>query len=165
MDSDELVETLEAMPADDRDGAAADEEKVRYFIFTVCGASYALPPSAIKEIASDLEVFPVPACPPYVPGLVNCHGVPHTVFDLRVLFESERHRAETFLVLNLDSDDVAFGCTEVDEIAEFPVSCLSTFAARDSEARYFAAMIELPGRRIPVLSVERILQTLENDLA
>lgn len=165
MNSDEIAEALEELPDDGLLAEAKDEETRRFFIFSVGESRFALPPEEIHEIVSDLEVFPVPACPPYVPGLVNCHGKPYTVFDLKVLFENERQAASQFLVLKLDGDDVAFGCTEVDEIAEIPLSSLSTFAEKDADARFFAAMIELPGSRIPVLSVAHILRTLENDLA
>ncbi len=164
MTSDELVENLEALPEEGLAEDAGAEATERYFIFSVGESRYALLPSAIHEIVSDVEVFPIPACPPYVPGLINSHGTPHTVFDLRVLFENERQEATQFLVLNLENDDVAFGCTEVDEIAEVPLSAVSTFAEKDAAARFCTAMLEISGQRIPVLAVDHILRKLESDL-
>jgi chemotaxis signal transduction protein len=162
MTSDELIESLEEAP---EEGVGAEEERESFFIFDVGESRFALPPSAIREIVSELEVFPLPACPPYVAGLVNCHGTPHTVFDLRVLFESERQQASKFLVLSLGDDDVALGCTEVVEIAELPLSAISSFADKDEEARFCSRTISVSGRRIPVLSVDLIRQKLETDLA
>jgi purine-binding chemotaxis protein CheW len=165
MTSDEIVESLEELPEETQElEAAAKEDCERFFIFSVGDSQFALPPSAIREIVSDLEVFPLPNCPPYIPGLINCHGTPHTVFDLRVLFESERQQAQQFLILNVADDCVAFGCTEVVEIAEIPKSQISTFSEKDTEARFCASLFNFSGRRILVLSVEHILGKLENDL-
>jgi chemotaxis signal transduction protein len=107
----------------------------------------------------------VPGCPAYVPGLVNCHGKPYTVIDLRVLFENERQTADQFLVLNLEDDDVVVGCTEVEEIIEVDHAALSSFAANDAAGRFCSAMLEHGDRRIPVLAIAQILKELEHDLA
>lgn len=152
MTSDELVESLEELPEQGAEPEGAQEPRESYFIFDVGESRFALPPSAIREIVSDLEVFPLPACPAYVSGLINCHGTPHTVFDLKVLFENERQVPTKFLVLNLDGDDAALGCTEVVEIAELPRSAVSAFAEKEAEARFCSATIRVEGRLIPVLS-------------
>jgi chemotaxis signal transduction protein len=165
MTSDEMAESLESLPEDGLQAGDAQEERESYYIFAVGESRFALPPSAIREIVSDQEVFPLPACPPCVSGLINCHGTPHTVFDLKVLFENERQAATKFLVLNLEADDAALGCTEVVEIAQVPRSAISSFSDKDAEARFCSATIELEGRRIPVLSFDLIQRQLENDLA
>lgn len=165
MTSDELVEALEDAPEDGIERGEAPEEMERFFVFSVGESLFALPPEAIREIVTDLDVFPLPACPPYVSGLINCHGTPHTVFDLKVLFENERQQATKFLILNVENDDIALGCTEVVEIAELPLSAVSTFAEKDAESRFCSEMIDLAGRRVPVLSVGLVQRQLENDLA
>lgn len=164
MNTDKLVEALEELP-DGEILAGAEEETRRFFIFRVGDSSYALHPESIREIVSDLAIYALPACPPYIPGLVNCHGQPHTVYDLRVLFENERLEAKQFLVINAPGDSVAFACSEVEEIAEIPASALTEFADRDGEARFFQSMIVAQDRRIPVLSIPDILGALEADLA
>ncbi len=164
MTSDELAAALEALPEEAR-AEAEREETARYFVFSVGEAAFALPPESIREIVSDLEVFPLPACPPYLAGLINCHGSPFYVLDLRVLFENERQSVSKFLVLNLADDDMALGCTDVLEIAEVPRSAVTGFADKDAESRFCSETIALSGRRIPVLSVELMKRQLESDLA
>jgi chemotaxis signal transduction protein len=164
MTSEQLVESLEGASEGDR-SPDAREEMERFFIFEVGDSRFALPPSDIREIVSDLEVFPLPACPPYVSGLVNCHGAPCTVFDLKVLFENERQSPSKFLVLNAGGDSVALGCTEVVEIAELPRSAISSFSEKDAETRFCSRTIALEGRRIPVLSIDLLQRQLESDLA
>lgn len=163
MRSDEVLEALEA--ADDQDEVAGGELRTsRFFIFAVGELQFALPPEAVHEIVSGLEVYPLPACPPYIPGLINSHGTPQTVFDLRVLFANERQDFDKFLVLKLPDDNVAFGCTDVVEIVEVPFDDISLFAEQSAESRFCSALFYYEERRIPVLSVSHILQQLEQDL-
>ncbi len=166
MTSEELLADVERRAgADEGAVAGVDAVRDRFLVFSVGASSFALPPSSVREIVTGLDVFPVPSCPPYVPGLINCHGKPYTVLDLRVLFENERQTAGQFLVLNLGDDDVAFGCTEVEEIVEVPHSALSTFVAGDAAGRFCSSVLDLEGRRVPVLAVGNILKELEHDLA
>jgi chemotaxis signal transduction protein len=163
MTSDELMDRL----GDGRNAEPlpeTEEKSERFFVFAMGDGLYALPPASIREIVSGLDIFPLPACPPYISGLINCHGIPHTVFDLRVLFSNERQGSDLFLILNLDNDSVAFACTEVKEIIEVPVSGLSRFAEKDGDALFFSSMIETLPTKVPVLSVPHILRKLETDL-
>jgi chemotaxis signal transduction protein len=163
MTGEEFLEALEGVDeAESGDGAGSGS--ARYFMFEVGSSRFALPPEAVREIVPDLAVYPLPACPAYVPGLVNVHGSPHAAIDLRVLFESERQEASLFLALNLEGDAVALGCTEVLEIAEVPESRVTRFAEGDAEARFSDAVIVDGDLRVPVLSVERILAKLGADL-
>lgn len=143
--------------------AAAEIE--RFFVFAVGESWYALPPSAVREIISDLEIFPLPSCPPYVAGLVNCHGIPHTAIALMLLLRNERDRPARFLVLNVADDRVVFGCTEVVEIVLVPRASISTFPEGEADSKFFAGLFALEGRRVPILSVGGVLRQLELDLA
>ncbi len=167
MTSEELESDLErrAGVIEDVQQDSALEQRERFLVFAVGTTSFALSPAAVREIVPGLTVFPIPGCPAYIPGLVNCHGKPYTVIDLRVLFENERQIVDQFLVLNLENDDVALGCTEVEEIVEVAQSALSSFAANDAAGRFCSAMLEHGDRRIPVLAIAQILKELEHDLA
>lgn len=167
MTSEELEADLERRSGavEDEQPAGAAEPRERFLIFAAGESSFALPPSGVREIVPGLTVFPVPGCPAYVPGLVNCHGKPYAVIDLRVLFENERQSADQFLVLNLENDDVVLGCTEVEEIVDVALDSLSSFAANDAAGRFCSAMLERGDRRIPVLAIAQILKELEHDLA
>lgn len=167
MTSEELAAELEHRSdvAEETQVASTTLLRERFLVFSVGENSFAVSPSSIREIVPDLKVFPVPGCPAYVPGLVNCHGKPYTVIDLRVLFENERQTANQFLVMNLENDDVALGCTEVEEIVEVEHAALSSFVANDVAGHYCSAMLEYGDLRIPVLAIGQILKELEHDLA
>lgn len=165
MTSDDLIKRLESAQETDLVPESDKTESERFFVFSVGQNLYALPPASIHEIVASSDIFPIPACPPYIPGLINCHGIPHTVFDLRVLFSNERLPTEQFLILNLENDAVAFGCTEVKEITDYPVSCISRFAEKESESLFFTSIIETGESKIPVISIRHVLQKLVNDFA
>jgi purine-binding chemotaxis protein CheW len=164
MSAEDIVRAIEGMPGQEVQEESAAGESLRFFIFSVGDAYFALPPESVREIVSDLEIFPLPACPPYIPGLINCHGTPHTVFSLMVLFRNERDTPAQFLVLNLPDDHVAFGCTEAIEIATIPAASISTFPEGDAGSRHFTGLFPFSGQRVPVLSVPEILRQLELDL-
>lgn len=163
MNSDELLEAIEDL--DDEGIVAEETQKKRYFIFRVGKMEFALFPESIKEIMTDLTIYPVPACPRYISGLINCHGQPYTVFDLAILLLSEELPVRQFLVLEIDKDHLAFACTEVIEITEIPVASVTMFSEKDPNTRFFDSLIDLPERKIPVLSVRSILSALEQELA
>ncbi|HAP44347.1 MAG: hypothetical protein A2087_12635 [Spirochaetes bacterium GWD1_61_31] len=164
MKSTEIIDALEAVDDDGDLGQTQAAATSRLFVFSVGELLFALPPEVIREIVAGLEVYPLPACPPYVPGLINSHGEPHTVFDLRVLFENERQAVDKFLVLKLDDDSVAFGCSDVNEIVEVKLSEISTFADTEAEGRFCSALFQLDGRQVMILSVSHVLAQLEHDL-
>jgi len=164
MKSKEVIETLESIDQDSSDCPASAELASRFFVFSVGDLVLALPPEQIHEIVYGMDIFPLPACPPYIAGLINCHGYPYAVFDLHVLFENERQVVDKFLVLKLDDDSVVIGCTEVNEIVEIPLSAISTFADKDGEGRFCSAVFNYSEKRILVLSVSHILDQLEHDL-
>lgn len=164
MNSDELVDAIEEL-SEVESIDLVEEKTRRFFIFKLGNTSYALRPENVKEILSDLTVYPVPACPPYIAGLVNCHGIPHSVFELRVLLENERLETIQFLVINAANDHVVFACSEIEEIAEIAPANITDFSTLDSDTRFYEAIITLADRKIPVLSTAQILLALEADLA
>lgn len=164
LDSDELVEELESLDPADRDQDRETEETGRYFIFSVKDSWYALDPSDVHEIVVDLEIFGLPACPPYVSGLINSHGLPYAVIDLHVLFESERHPAVKFLILNRADDAVAFGCTDVVEICEIPLSAVSAFSGSDQESGFCRSSFFFKEHRVLVISIDAVMGKLAHDL-
>lgn len=164
MKSTQFIETLEAIEQEPDRLEGETSLSSRFFIFSIGELKLALPPEQVHEIVCDLEIHALPACPPYIAGLINCHGYPYAVLDLHVLFRSERHGVDKFLVLKMDADSVAIGCTEVNEIVDIPLSQVSTFADKDTDGRFCSAVFEYQGDRILVLSVAHVLSQLEQDL-
>ena len=163
MKSSEIEEKLEAL----KDASADNiQEKAltRFLVFSVGDSMYALKPEAVKEIIRDFEIFPLPSCPSYIPGLINNHGLPYAVFDLNVLFNGEHLDSGQFLILNVPGDAVSFRCSEVKEIAEVPADSIFFFAEKNDETTYFSATFQFSDQRIPVISVSEILKKLEKDL-
>jgi chemotaxis signal transduction protein len=165
MGSEGIITELEALPSESSIADADEVRRERLFIFSVEDDWFALPPETVKEIIAGLDIFPLPCCPPYVSGLINSHGLPYAAIDLHVLFESERHLAVKFLVLNRPGDAVAFGCTDVVEIAEIPSADISRFTQAEEETRYCAASFMFKGRRVMIIQPDSIMDKLAHDIA
>ncbi len=110
----------------------------RFFVFSVGESLFALPPEAIREIVTDLDVFPLPACPPYVSGPHQLPRHASHASSTSGSFESERQQATKFLILNVENDDIALGCTEVVEIARAALLGTSPPSPRRTRSPAFA---------------------------
>lgn len=56
---------------------------VELVVFELGQRRYALPAHGVRRVLPALDVAPLPAAPPVVAGLVNLHGSPVPVIDLR----------------------------------------------------------------------------------
>jgi chemotaxis signal transduction protein len=165
MNSDEIVEELEELGNEAVLAEAVAEETERLFVFAIGESVFAVRPAEVHEIVAGVDVYKVPCCPAYVAGLINCHGAPYTVIDLKVLLENERQDAQVFLVLNRADDAVAFSCTDASEICEVPRSALSLFEGENPDAPFYEARFAFNGKQAFVLSVSNILRKLGDDLS
>ena len=112
------TEILERLAAGGETGQQEENEErtVKFLVFDIRGKKYALHAEDIREIVMDIPVFYIPFVPPYIRGLINRHGEPYTVFDLNVLFEKEKQDSSTYLILNLENDQLAFLISDIREI-------------------------------------------------
>lgn len=144
---------------------AAPEKKLsKYVIFAVGDTPFALPADLVREISFQNDLYYVPFLPPYVRGYANRHGQPHTVLDLRMLFEKKPLDSSALLILNIENDQLALLISDVDEIAKVPDDAIHGLAAKEEDAAYFAASIGVKGREIFALSVETLIKRLERDV-
>lgn len=55
----------------------------RVVIFTIDEQRYAVPLLAVERIVRMVEITPIPGAPPFVRGVITCHGEIMPVLDLR----------------------------------------------------------------------------------
>jgi chemotaxis signal transduction protein len=164
MNSDEIVEELESLDAEEVKQETVAERTERFFVFAIGESLFAVRPSEVHELVAGVEVYKIPCCPAYVAGLINSHGAPFTVIDLKILLENERQDATMFLVLNRKDDSVAFACTDASEICDIPESAISAFPADNPDAPFYESRFTLGEKQVFLLSVNGILRKLSNDL-
>ena len=87
--------------------------------FTVGGLSCALPLGDVQEITAMVWVTPVPGAGPHLLGVIDCHGTPCPVVDVRhflnlpsVLIQPEQH----LIVLRPGAELLAIACDRADAV-------------------------------------------------
>jgi chemotaxis signal transduction protein len=146
------------------DAAAKETAKLRLFVFTIDGKAYAASPGEIREIILGGEVHPLPFCPAYITGLINAHGEPHTVIDLKILFDNQMQKPDKFLILNRGDDQAAFAITEVEEIVAIDASAVVAFPESDERGRFFRGSFPYGDGSALWINPDAVLKQAADDL-
>lgn len=137
-------------------GAAAAPGAARYCVFRLGGRSYALPATAVVEVASTERLLTVPLTREWILGVHNLRGRPLTVVDLgRVLGDASTPPAAdalTLLVVRMSGAQFAFAIDRVEGFAgDESVAALE--AARELEHPAVVGLIARPvGGAVTVLN-------------
>lgn len=137
---------------------------IKFLVFHIDGKKYALYAEQIREIVMDTPLFYVPFVPPYIRGFINRHGEPHTVFDLHVLFEKETLESATYLILNIEHDQMAFLISDVIEILKVPEGDVHLITSIDEMDSYFLGSITSGGSEIFILNLNSLVERLDSDI-
>ena len=163
MNSDELMENIEGAELEDAE-ELDQEQYFKYLIFSVHDIRYALSAEAVREISLEDELYYIPFVPPYVRGIINRHGEPYTVIDVRVLFENKKTDIHSYLVLGYRDRQSALCISDVSEIRRIAESKIHEISSSDEEYRFFTHSLSFEGERIFVLHLEAIMQRLKDDV-
>lgn len=140
---------------------------VKFLVARVGEADYALAADDIKEIALNAPLHYIPFAPPYVRGLINRHGEPHTAYDLNMLFEKEPLDASTYVISHFNNDRIAFLVSDISDILKISRTDIQPITAVEGQNAYFSGVIPAEGTDeggILILNIENIAAKLEHDL-
>jgi len=163
MNSDEMLQNIEEAESVE-DSQQEQQQYYKYLIFTIHNTPYALPAEAVREISLEDELHFVPFVPPYVRGIINRHGEPFAVIDVRVLFENLQTDIHSYLVLAHENRQSALGISDVREIKRVGESQIHEIKSSDDEYRFFTYSLSLEDERVFVLHVDAILKRLQDDV-
>jgi chemotaxis signal transduction protein len=144
--------------------SATNIETVRFVIFSLEDKKYCLPATLMKEIIIKPEIYYIPFCPKYVKGIINRHGEPFTVIDLRVLFENQEQEEKKIVILNYPDNEVAILITDVLEVIEVGKENMVELSSKTFTEEFFVNFFSHKGENVFQINMPRVLQRLENDL-
>lgn len=162
MKNEELLEEIESRG--ESEDAAVEEEKIRFLIARIRQQSYAFPAQGVREIVTDAPIHRIPFVPPYIRGLIDHRGEPHTVFDLDILFEKQVLDADTYLICDLDGDRIAFLISEIIEIISLPKSGIHALGDGEDQGGFFAGALGMEEEEIPIINIPSLIRKLSDDL-
>jgi len=164
MDNEAILRSLAVREPGAAAEATAEQELLKYVLFTIGERAYALPADRVREISFDNELHYVPFLPPYVRGYANRHGQPFTVIDLAQMFDGLGLDSSTLLILAVEGDQLALLISDVDEIVKLPRSAIHTLASEEESARFFSHSVTAKEGDVFVLNVLTLLERLERDV-
>ena len=165
MKNTELVAKIETEKrADSKKHALEDQKVIKFMIVQIKDKRYAFYADQIKEIVMDASLYFVPFVPHYIRGFINRHGEPYTVFDLHALFEQELLDSKTFLISNVEHDQIAFLVSSVIEILKVPENEVHIITSADDHDSFFVGAVSSKGMEIFILNIPTILERLDHDL-
>lgn len=91
-----------------------------FLVFSVKGSLFAIRTSLVKEIMHSAKIHPLPFVPPYIEGVVNCHGTPFTVVNFSMMNGEEDSAIEgdTVLVFKRSDDQLALHISNIEMFFE-----------------------------------------------
>lgn len=165
MNNEDLIEQIEEQHGrDKKDQSVLDDKIEKFIVFQIAEKKYALYANDIREIILDYPLFYVPFVPPYVRGFINRHGEPYTVLDLNALFEQVKLDSAAFMVINRESDQLAFVISEILEIAKLTENNIHLITEDTGDEGFFQGSITLHEQEIFIVNLDKVLERLERDI-
>ncbi len=144
-----------------------EQEKIelaKFVIFNIDNKIYALPGYKVREIVIGYKVYYIPFIPSYIRGLINRHGEPYTVVDIKVLFEKEKLDAEKYIIIRDETDKLSLVITEILKIININVKDVHPITSQTDEGDFFNQSITLDGEEIPILEIDSIVRKIKDDI-
>jgi len=164
MDNETLLKALDKEGGDQAAGEQAqDVEYQKLLLFSMEESIFAISADLVREIAIGATIYRVPFAPPFVRGLINRHGDPYTVIDLKVLIQGETVQADQFLMLKVKDDQLAVLISDVVEITKFPVTILHPIQER--EGSFFSASFRKDDKEVLVVDVKAVTEYINASLS
>ena len=150
-----------------RDAAPAAEKELHQFLtFLIGGEPFAISILVIKEIIEFGHLTSVPLMPDFIRGILNLRGQVLPVIDLAARFgraATEVARRTCVVIIEMDNDgekqDVGVLVDSVSEVMDIPADMVQPAPAFGAKIRvdFINGMVEVDGRFIVILNVERVL--------
>ena len=125
--------------------------------------SYSIDAEEVKEVVIAQDLYYIPFVPPYVAGLINRHGKPHTVLDLKVILESEKLAASKVMVMNHGDDQIAFLITDIERIILVPEGDVAAVPSSEGSS-LFQGSFTLEGREVFIINAREVYDRLQHDI-
>ncbi len=163
MDNSELLNTISSSGSGgDNDSA----EPVRYrklVVFLLEDAPYAFGAAEVKEVVITGDIYHIPFVPPYVAGMINRHGEPYTVLDLKAILDNGKLTSSKVLVMNNGDDQISFLISDIEKIIEVPEQDIHELPPSEAGS-LFNGSFTRDGREIFIINARDIYEKLNADI-
>ena len=162
--NDEIIETLKSNN-NLANNIESGKRFLKFVIFNIDEKTYALPGTIVQEIVLDLPIYYLPFVPPYIRGLINRHGQPYTVIDIKTLFEKKELDGRQFIIIRNDDEKISLIISEISKIINIDEVDVNIITAENKISDYFLNSISVDSIDIPVLNIQQILGKIKSDIS
>lgn len=158
LDKDVTATVIDVMP----------EEEFRVCLFSMGEDLFAVPVELLTEIIISQKIFPVPATPPHVLGVINLRGNIVPIVDIRSALSLPQHSTPSQIAI-IRQAAVVLGIVvdNVSEVVSVPLSRVLDIPADaggqagKGRSRFLKSLIQREGGVAALLDVKRILEEIE----
>lgn len=138
--------------------------RLPFLTFNLDTQFYGLLVEDVIEVAAMVERMPVPDSPPEVLGIINRHGTPLLLIDLRMIFNQKAQpitSATLFVVTGRGQEQLGL---VVDEVHQVEYVDKPQFQELSTSGKYIRGIISYRSQLIPVVSLAALLESFMSRL-
>ena len=156
VDNETLFNALEAGNLEAGREKSGSETIIKFLLFHLGERCCAIAAEEVREILIAQDVYALPFVPDWMPGLLNYHGEPSAVVDLKMLIEeSGPATGGKIIVLKEGGGQLSLRVDEVSSIVKVSATTVSAYPEPEGGG-YFSRMVIHEGCEYPVLSLHRV---------
>jgi purine-binding chemotaxis protein CheW len=146
---------------------------MRYLLFTIDSARYAIAADAVLEMVRAVAVTALPGAPVAVAGIINVRGSVVPVFDMRLRFGAPQRRVvpeDHFVLVRATARTVALHVDAILDLMDLDANAITNATATLPSTKYIGGVAPMPDGLVLIHDVDTFLsgaeaQTLDTALA
>jgi purine-binding chemotaxis protein CheW len=146
---------------------------MRYLLFTVDSARYAIAADSVLEMVRAVAVTTLPGAPVAVAGIINVRGSVVPVFDMRMRFGAPQRRVvpeDHFVLVQATGRSVALHVDTILDLEDIDANAITSATATLPSTKYVAGVAPMADGLVLIHDVDTFLsgaeaETLDTALA
>lgn len=137
---------------------------MRFLIFTVDSARYAIAAETVQEMVRAVAVTTLPGAPDAVAGIINVRGSVVPVFDMRLRFGAPQKPVtpeDHFVLVTATGRTVALHVDTILDLVDIDANAITSATATLPSTRYIGGVAPMPDGLVLIHDVDTFLSGVE----
>jgi purine-binding chemotaxis protein CheW len=132
--------------------------------FTIVEKEYAMEIKHVVRVIRMKKTTPIPQAPDFVEGVITWHSKVVPLVSLRKKFNIEKqgsNKLDRIIITRVNNHYIGIAVDQVTDVLNFETENLEPPAALLMEARYLLGIVQIGGRLILLMDIEKLLSLQE----
>jgi purine-binding chemotaxis protein CheW len=137
---------------------------MRFLLFTVDSARYAIAAETVLEMVRAVAVTALPGAPDAVAGIINVRGSVVPVFDMRLRFGAPQRRVapeDHFVLVSATGRTVALHVDTILDLADIDADAVAKATATLPSTKFIGGVAPMPDGLVLIHDVDTFLSVVE----